>query len=134
MYRLEKLENQLIETATGRQIRDLFEEHVEEVMMLINNNRNVKVSWHRNQGPEFINHAVKSGIEQGFEIPDEIKGIHKMTLLRRMAAAIQESGSPMLRQVIGKYTAIILNWAQRSNSLHQVFEEIKNMDTQNPSN
>lgn len=129
MYRLEVLEEQLVATPLGRQIRDIFEEHVEEVMMLINHNRQVMVIWHRNLGPEFINYAVRSGMEKDFEVPREIKGIQLATLLRRMAAALQENGSPALAQAIGNYSVMVLNWAHRCKSLHQVFDEIKKLDT-----
>ena len=128
MYRLEVLEEQLVATPLGRQIRDVFEEHVEEVMMLINHNRRVTVVWHRNLGPEFITHAVRSGVEKDFEVPREIKGVHLTTLLRRMAAVLQENGSPGLARAIGNYSVLVLNWAQRCNSLHQVFDEIKKLD------
>ncbi|MDO1444631.1 hypothetical protein Q0590_00130 [Rhodocytophaga aerolata] len=130
MYRLEVLEEQLVATPLGRQIRDIFEEHVEEVMMLINHNRQVMVIWHRNLGPEFINHAVRSGMEKDFEVPREIKGIQLTTLLRRMAAVLQENGSPALARTIGNYSVLVLNWAQRCNSLHQVFDEIKKINAE----
>lgn len=129
MYRLEILEEQLIATPLGQQIRDVFEEHVEEVMMLINHNRQVMVVWHRNFGPEFINHAVRSGVEKDFEVPGEINGIQFTTLLRRMAAVLLENGSPGLARAISNYLVLVLNWAQRCNSLQQVFEEIKKLDT-----
>lgn len=133
MYRIEILEKQLMASNTGRQIRDLVKLHVEEVMTLINNNRKVKVIWHRNKGPEFISKAVKSGIEKDFQVPDEIEGVHKTTLLRRVAAAIQENGSPTLRNLIGQYTTTVLNWSMRCNSLSQLFEEIKQLEGSNHS-
>lgn len=128
MYRIEKLEARLTKTPTGRQIAAVFEVHVEEVMMLINNNRKVMVAWHRNHGPEFIGSAVRSGYEDGFRVLQEVQGVSLSQLIRRMAAVLQDLGTPALKKVIGDHFAMVLNWAQHFTSLNEVLEEIQKMD------
>ncbi len=130
MYRLELLEIQLIKTTTGRRVRTIIEEQAEEVMMLINKNRNVTLVWHRNKGPQFIAKAYESGIKDNIEIPPEIEGIKLNTLLRRIAAVLQEHGSPFLKKAIGKHSLMVFNTAKKNKSLKAIFEEFKTMDQQ----
>ena len=128
MYRLELLEIQLLKSATGRKVRTIIEEQAEEVMMLINKNRAVTSIWHRNKGPEFITTAFQSGIDENIKIPKEIEGIKLSTLLRRMAAVLQEYGSPFLKKAIGDHSLMVLNWSQNNSSLKDLFRELKMMD------
>lgn len=128
MYKLETLESKLMATAYGEHIRDLFELHVPEIMTLINTNKKVMLTWHRNKGPEFINQAIKSGIENDFEISPAIDEIKKTTLLRRMASVIQEVGSPPLRLAIGEHFSLVMKWAEKCNSLNEVFEVLKKQE------
>ena len=127
-YPLEKLEDRLRATSLGRQIADVFEEHVEEIMMLINNDRQVKVTWHRNHGPEFIGSAVRSGFENDFQVLREIEGVRLDQLMRRMAVALQDKATPPLRLTIGKYFGLVMDWARRFSSLNEVLAEIDRMD------
>lgn len=128
MYRLEVIEAELQESPTGRQVIDLFTRHVDEVMMLINHNREVTVAWHRNHGPEFIGTAVQSAFEMDVTIPQEVEGVSLPTLLRRMAAVLQDNGSPSLRQTIGEHFGLVMKMAQECNSLRQVLGLIRNVD------
>ncbi len=130
MYRLEILEERLTTTQTGREIVDVFRLHVEEVMLLINHNRQVMVVWHRNHGPEFIGSAVRSGYDKGFKVLQEVEGVSLPQLIRRMAAILQDSGTPSLKKVIGDNFVMVLSWAQRFTSLNEVLDEIENIDSQ----
>ena len=130
MYRIEVLEARLTTTPTGREIVNVFREHVEEVMLLINNNRKAMVAWHRNHGPEFIGSAVRSGYEEGFQVLQEVEGVTMPQLIRRMAAVLQDLGTPGLKKVIGDYFVMVLSWAQRFTSLNEVLDEIQTIDTQ----
>jgi len=128
MFRLELLEIQLVKSVAGRKIRTIIEEQSEEIMMLINKRRAVTSTWHRNKGPEFVAAIFKSGINEDVNIPKDIDGIKLNTLLRRMAAILQENGSPFLKKSIGEHSVMIMNWAQNYNSLKEVFKALKGMD------
>ncbi len=130
MYRIEVLEERLKATPTGRQIAAVFEAHIDEVMLLVNHNRQVTVTWHRNHGPEFIGSAVRSGFEEDFKVVQEYEGVTLSQLIRRMAAALQDAGTPMLKKDIGDHFALVMHWAQTCTSLNQVLEEIKRLDAQ----
>lgn len=131
MYRIEVLEDKLKATPTGRRIAAVFAEHVHEVMLLINHNRQVTVTWHRNHGPEFIGSAVKSGFEENFQVVREIEGVTLVQLLRRMASALQDVATPGLKKAIGEHYALVLHWAQQFSSLQEVLDEIARIDREN---
>lgn len=126
-YRLEVIEAELNQSQTGKQVVNLFTRHVDEVMMLINNSREVTVTWHRNHGPEFIGSAVKTAFENDVEIVREINGITLFTLLRRMAAVLQDKGTPDLRKTIGTHYALVMKMARSCTSLRQVLDLIRGL-------
>lgn len=130
MYRIEVLEERLKTTPTGRQIAAVFEAHIDEVMLLVNHNRQVTVTWHRNHGPEFIGSAVRSGFEADFQVVREYEGVTLVQLLRRMAAVLQDVGTPMLKKAISDHFAMVMHWAQTCSSLNEVFAEIQRLDAQ----
>lgn len=130
MYRIEDLEDRLKTTQTGRQIAAVFEAHIAEVMLLVNHNRQVTVTWHRNHGPEFIGSAVRSGFEDDFQVVREHEGVTLLQLMRRMAAVLQDQGTPSLKKAIGDHFALVMHWAQTCNSLNEVLAEIQRLDQQ----
>jgi hypothetical protein len=131
--KLDDLEDEMNRTALGRKVLDIFRVHAEEVMILLNQHRAVKVVWHRNHGPEFIAYAVKSGFEEDYRVPSEIQGVSMVQLLRRMASVLQEVGTPALKKVIGERYFLVMSWAQRCNSLRDVMNEIASLDADAPT-
>lgn len=127
MYRIDVLEDRLKTTPMGRQIAAVFETHFEEVMLLINQRREVTVTWHRNHGPAFTGSIVRSGFEQGYTFTREIEGVTLTQMIRRMAAALQDAGTPALKKAIGEHYALITHWAQSHESIEQVFLEIERL-------
>lgn len=128
MRKLEDLEARLMQTQTGREVREVFARHAHEVLELINHRRPVTVVWHRNHGPEFAGHVVKSGFEEDFEVPQAIEGVTLHTLVRRMASALLDYASPELRAVIDRYYTLVLGWSQRFHNLSQVLDELARLD------
>lgn len=126
--KIDPFEIELNRTETGRAIVEMVRVHAKEILMLINHNRSVKVVWHRNHGPEFIASALRSGYEDDYFIEAEIEGVTVVQLLRRMAAALLEIGSPDLRKMIGTHYAMVMHWAQRHQNLRAVFNEIAELD------
>ena len=51
----------------------LFKEHREELMHLVNHNREVMAAWNRYQGPAFLAHIARSVRRENQPIPDPAK-------------------------------------------------------------
>lgn len=130
--KLEDLEDRLQQSQTGKEVHAVFSAHAEEMMQLINHRRPVTVVWHRNHGPEFIGHVVKSGFEEDFEFPNEIEGVTIDKLLRRMASVMLDYASSGLRATIGKYYQLVMSWVGKVTNLSQLLDEISKMDPVRP--
>jgi hypothetical protein len=132
--KLEHLERRLKKSQTGRQIFDLLYTHAEEIFMLINQNRPVKVVWHRNNGPEFTAIIAKSGFENEVVVPKQVGEVKLEQLMLRISAAIQDQASPDLKKAIGIYYPVIAQWLGRFNNLSQLLDEFEKMDSAASSN
>lgn len=131
MRKLEYFENELNQSATGRELLSVIMDNIEEINYLINKNRQVMVTWNRNKGPAFIASFVESGFEPNVNVKKEIEGIKLMTLLRRMAVVIQEHGSYRIKKTVSDYSLLVLNMANQCNSLTEVFARIRGYDNRN---
>jgi hypothetical protein len=127
MYKLEHYERELKKSVAGKRILNVIHDHIEEVMLLVNHNRNVMVTWQRNQGPAFIASVLENGIDHSC-FKKEIAGIQFPDLMLKMADCLQDNGSPGLRKSIGLYTLFTLECVQECNSANEVFAYISNAD------
>lgn len=98
----------------------LYEKHFHEVMDLVNHKRPVTVAWHRNQGPAFVAAIARAVRVDAFEIPFEIEGINRETLLKKMGAILSEHGSVSLQNDISIFGPALLDVIAN----HQSIEEI----------
>jgi len=126
MYKLELYEKELQATPTGREILAVCIRHAEEVTGLVNHNRAVIVVWQRNKGPLFFADIMGSGFKLDATVSKEIEGISLMSLIRRMAVVLQECGSITLKKAIDSYFLLVMEYAQTCESLHQIFQKIRN--------
>ena len=94
----------LRQTAKGRELHRVFGDVRREVGYLIRNCRPVKVVWHRNQGPAFLAHVLNHIKGHRDDIPREVRGISRETLLVRMGAALRVHGGNSLRRAIDQYS------------------------------
>jgi hypothetical protein len=125
MYRLEIFEQELKATAQGRKILDVITQHMEELIQLINHNREVLVTWKKNKGPLFFSQMMGSGFNTDIVIKKEIEGIKLSSLVRRMAVVLQDHGSPPLALAIDEYLLIVLEYCCTCNSLQEIFKKIR---------
>ena len=125
MYRLEAYEHELRSTQQGRAILELVTLHVNEVNRLINHNREVMVTWQRNNGPVFFSQFMGSAFDPNAVFKKEIEGIYLPSLIRRMAVVLQDNGSKNLVAAIDKHLAFVLEYATDCNSLHQIFQKLR---------
>ncbi len=127
-YDIDSIDIALRKTAAGTQLLKVFNAHVDEVFFLIGHHRQVIVAWQRNNGPAFVSAFLESGMEPGIKWKREINGVTLTALIRRMAAALQDAGSPQLRKAIGDHISIIMEWISACESLHDVLEKLKAME------
>ena len=128
MYDIDLLDIELRKTEAGSRLLSVFNVHVDEVFYLVSHHRQVKVAWQRNQGPAFVSGFLESGASPEAAFKKEINGVSLQTLIRRMAVALQDAGSPPLRKAIGDHIALILEWTNACNSLNDVLEKLKNSE------
>jgi hypothetical protein len=108
--------------ADGPALVDAFTAFRHEVMQLINHNREVKVAWHRCQGPLFVAHLAERGKNPGHQVPVEINGTSFQRLLSKMSVVLEKNGSPALAKTVEQYTINIIGIAR---SLFQSFNHTK---------
>ncbi|WP_426292187.1 hypothetical protein ACN9ML_19685 [Dyadobacter endophyticus] len=125
MVKLELFERELNNTIGGRKIMAELAGNMDEVLHLINRNREVMVVWQRNKGPQFFADILASGFEPKAVVVKQIGDVSLAALIRRMAAALQENGSTGLKKLIDNYFLTIINEVQTSDNLYQVFLKLR---------
>ncbi|GGH55146.1 hypothetical protein GCM10007423_62360 [Dyadobacter endophyticus] len=125
MVKLELFERELNNTIGGRKIMAELAGNMDEVLHLINRNREVMVVWQRNKGPQFFADILASGFEPKAVVVKQIGDVSLAALIRRMAAALQENGSAGLKKLIDNYFLTIINEVQTSDNLYQVFLKLR---------
>jgi hypothetical protein len=111
-------------SATGRRAVELSRRHRHEINTLLNNNRDVKVAWHRFQGPAFTAHVIKSARERDYRIPAAIEGVTPANLLIRMSVVLQDHGSPALAAAVEANTRTALELFSVAGSVHELLEYV----------
>ncbi|MBI1279614.1 MAG: hypothetical protein GC179_15915 [Anaerolineaceae bacterium] len=117
---VDHLQVRLSQSETGREILQLVQQHGDEIIDLINNNRAVTVTWHRKKGPAFLGAMGRSVKVATYKIPNEIDGVTRQQLFMSMATVLSEQGSSPLKQVIEKYSLPLLLWMQQSDTVDEI--------------
>jgi hypothetical protein len=125
--KIEYFEDQLKVSEAGRNVLQLIRQHGDEVMYLINKNRQTMVCWQRNHGPKFVKSIVDSGFEDNIYFIKTVEGISLETLILYMAEVLQDYGSAELKMSIGKYAPMVLKMAKETSSLQEIIHRINNM-------
>jgi hypothetical protein len=119
------LQVRLSQSAEGRAVLRIIEEHRREVIDLINHNRAVTVAWHRKQGPAFLAALGRSVKTPAYKIPAEIEGITRQQAFMSMATVLSEHGSPQLKALIEKYSLPLLQWIQQYDTVEEMVRAIE---------
>ncbi len=122
--RLEAQRRRLQGSEAGREFLETVQRHRKEVMRMVNRVRPVTVTWHRNQGPAFVGHALKSVRETGYRIPSSVNGTTRSILIERMAAVLHRYGSPPLRKDIERFYRIVRRHIQTCDSVDELVRRI----------
>ncbi|GGU12217.1 hypothetical protein [Streptomyces lateritius] len=106
----------------GRQLGSLVRRHMDEVRRLVHHNRRVMVTWHRHQGPAFVNTALRNAEHPMWPLPVAIDGVRPVDALRAMRDVLLAEGSAALRADIAAHQQHVLDLAQRTTSLHTLLD------------
>lgn len=106
---VEALEKEVKSSPLGEVVYNKIEEHRDEVLRMVNAKRPVMVAWQRNKGPAFVAHILKSVMDKSYEIPQEVNGITRAMLLRRMADVLKAHGSEALKTDIEQADPLIVD-------------------------
>jgi hypothetical protein len=123
---MELLEARLERSAQGKAILKLVYMHRNEVLNLVNHNRAVTVTWHRQQGPAFLAAIARSVKEPAYRIPNEIEGVRRRHALMSMLAALEEKGSPQLKADIGRYSLLLLQTFSQYDTVDEIINVLEN--------
>jgi len=115
-------------TASGRDALAMFRDHGDEINRLLNENRQVKLAWHRYQGPAFTGHFIKSAREPEHRIPAEIDGISPANVVLRMSAVLQDEGSAALAAAVEANTVPLLHLVSGIATVEEALERANARD------
>jgi hypothetical protein len=91
------------ETERGRAIHAMFKDVRREMGYLVRNNRAVKVAWHRNQGPAYLNLVLNHLAGTSQSVPHVVRGVPREQLLLAMRKAFTRHGSNLVRRELERY-------------------------------
>jgi hypothetical protein len=102
---LDELEKTIEQHTDGPVLISAFKKHRQEVMQLINTDREVKVAWNRYHGPSYAAHLMKKIKDRGYTVPIEIENVSYQRLLSKMSVILEKKGSAEMAADIGQYSA-----------------------------
>jgi hypothetical protein len=88
--------------------RALVDNHLQELIHLVNANRPVKIAWQRQSGPAWVAAIARADREGKFGLPSSVGGVPLRRMILQMAAACSTHGSPALSRDIDKFLPQLL--------------------------
>jgi hypothetical protein len=125
---LRQAQQDLLETAGGKEYAALFRLHFEEVQTLINTNRRVAAVWQRNGGPLLAQVALNAVQNPDAPIPAEINGLPLELCLNKILDILDKYGSADLKSDIAQFGSSWTRFAGMS------FNEVKHGLVSRPDN
>lgn len=101
------LYEKLLQIPLGQKISSLGEQHADEIWNLVNHNKRVAVTWHRNGGKVAVQKAMNALAFPDRPIPAEIDSISTKERLEKIASAFYKYGSSRLKQDILEYAGYL---------------------------
>jgi hypothetical protein len=99
----ERVADDLLPLARGRQIYDLYFKHHMEVRELIDTNRRVATVWHRQGGPGMIQTVLDAVRSRTLPVPESIRGKTWGERVAGILAIFERYGSVKLREDIARF-------------------------------
>jgi hypothetical protein len=110
-YPLQAFEAKLEQSATGQKVLALVRQHFDEVSTLVNYRRPVTVVWRRKQGPAFLAALMRKAKAPEYEVPSEIEGVSRQSMLISMISILEDHASPLLKRDLQRYGLAMINAA-----------------------
>jgi len=126
---LQDLEQEIRQKPLGRKVLDKIKEHRPEAARLVEQNRAVKVAWHRCQGPAYAAHCLHSFEDRGYKVPPEVNGVSVFDLVQRMAQVLKTYGSDRLRVDIQDHEQLACEWISGCDSVWQLVDRVRRLGT-----
>jgi hypothetical protein len=118
----------LRQTAKGRELHKVFGDVRRQIAYLVRNCRPVKVTWHRNQGPAFLAHVLNHIKGHTDQIPREIRGISRETLIARMNEVLKVHGGNSVRRAVEEYGEDLKAVALTMDNAHDFIEYLRGLE------
>lgn len=64
----------LVETPEGKELYGLALAHYREIRDLVNTNKRVATTWHRNKGPLLVHHLSRASLLPNVQVPNDLEG------------------------------------------------------------
>ncbi len=129
---LQDLEREIRTKALGIQALDALERHRSEVIGLVNDNRRVAVTWHRNKGPAFAAHCLHNLSDRTYVVPKSVDGVTAVDLLRKMALILKRYGSPELQNDIRRFESMVYAWVEDCQNIWSLVERMRRLPAAEP--
>jgi subtilisin family serine protease len=120
---LRALRDALAATPAGQRWGTLMTTHSAEVYTLVNRNRSVTVTWHRNGGPQLVQAFLTSIQNLERPLPTEVNGRPAAMAVESILAVLRQHGSPELAADIDRYRDELLRLP--GASFHQLLERLR---------
>jgi hypothetical protein len=121
---LDEIVTALESSPIGAEVLRLYDTHQPEIRWLVNHDRKVKVVWHRNRGPAFMAKLLGGMRDTSQRIPKQIDDVPIDFVIRRMAEALMERGSPALAAIARDYLAPVLNLVATSGTIADLLDRV----------
>ena len=119
----DRLRAALSATRFGRFLLGKFSQHRREVRRVVFGVRQATLTWHRYQGPAFIDHLLRGLRDPQHPIPTVLNGVRRDELLARIAEQLIHHGHPKLRRDVSRHRDLLRHVSDLSR-LDQVAERV----------
>lgn len=109
--RLIRVQQEIQALPAGGRYIEILQRHFPEVQTLINNNRRVATTWHRNGGPEILRGILRMTQSSEEALPAEVNGKPLPDCLAGIEQAFRRYGSPQLAADIDEYAPPLAQFA-----------------------
>lgn len=122
--KLRRIEQALYENENSLKWMKVADPAFQHAGYLVNHDRETLLVWHRSKGPEYIIALMKHLEDSSYQLPMEIDGVSRESLLFQMSNILQEKGTPRLKKFIDSYALTIMEYARNYNSLYKLLHDL----------
>jgi hypothetical protein len=131
--KINELNDIITSSPLGEYYKHLFLKHRTEIRSLVNTNKKVATTWHRNKGPAFLNFFYQDILREDFVFRKEIESITLSSLLLAMAAILKKYGSDSLRKDLEMHLDEVLQFEMECNTKQELLTKLAKPTPQCPA-